>query len=281
MSAFDPKTLLSAIEAIRQIELPVLLDRPFVRKKKDLLAAIEELRQHLDLIETALRGIEIPTYVFDLSNPVIIGGMAVHELGEQPRHSLASLPRFYGSGVYVLYYSGLDTTYEAISGTECPIYAGSASPKNKIAESPKKQYEALYKRLTHHLNKSIRFAKTTLNDADFSCRYLVVQTGLELAAEQFLLRRFHPVWNKICPGFGKHGDKSDRQTELSNWDLIHPGRPFAKGQSSKKKQKNVEAQTAETVRLSIKNHFVTLLHEHPAIWGKRFNQDWVKKQASS
>ena len=152
----------------------------------------------------------MPEYTFDLSNPVTVGEMIVFKLEQGGKKDLSALSRFYGSGVYVLYYDGPFDAYEAIKGTDCPIYVGSASAKDKIADTPRRQGTALYEGLIHHRQRSLDHAKTTLDIKHFQCRYLVVQTGLELAAEQFHLRRYHPVWNKeqkVCPGFGKHGDE--------------------------------------------------------------------------
>ncbi len=155
-------------------------------------------------------------------------------------------------------------------------------PKIRPLDTPRKQKTGLFDRLMHHLNRSIMTARTTLNAADFSCKYLLVQTGLELAAEQFLIRQYHPVWNKeekVCAGFGKHGDRSepDEETppgdaetepatdttevataapkvggrkEKSRWDILHPGRPWAETQVSRR------GITPERVISDIQGHFL-------------------------
>ena len=287
MIPFDLDAVLATFQAVRDVELPdastvANLTNP---KKKKLLQEVDALRIHLTALEQCVDGVIVPSYVFDLSNPVTVGEMIAYKISQTTPIPLSSLGQFYGAGVYMLYYRGKFGAYESISGSDCPIYVGSASPKDKIADSPRKQDKALYSRLSHHLNKSIRKANSTLDASDFDCRYLVVQSGLELAAEQFLLRRYEPVWNKemgVCPGFGKHGDKSDRQSELSKWDILHPGRPFAGGQNAKKQAESLRATaTAATLKQEIQKHYLSLLDEDRAKWSGIFNPAWVAKQPVS
>ena len=62
-------------------------------------------------------------------------------------------------------------------------------------------------------------------------RFLIVQTGFQKLAEEYLINFFKPIWNsqtKICFGLGKHGDSSEtRVNERSPWDTLHPGRWWA------------------------------------------------------
>lgn len=71
----------------------------------------------------------------------------------------------------------------------------------------------------------------TLDIADFEYRALVVQTGWQSAAENYLIELFKPIWNNevgICYGFGKHGDAPETRANLrSPWDTLHPGRDWA------------------------------------------------------
>jgi len=134
-------------------------------KKRSLLGKIAGCIEYLDKIHLHIEGIHLPSFVFDLSNPVIAAATIVHRLEQEEPIPLPSLrgQRFFGSGVYMLYYSGPFKAYEAISGTKCPIYVGSASPEDKTADTPRKQKTGLYDRLMHHLTKSISAAKTTLD----------------------------------------------------------------------------------------------------------------------
>ncbi len=88
----------------------------------------------------------------------------------------------------------------------------------------------LYGRLRDHL-RSIGKAEDTLRVEDFQYRSLVVQSGWQGAAEDYLIHLFKPVWNNetgICYGLGKHGDAPTTRANLrSPWDTLHPGRDWA------------------------------------------------------
>ena len=85
----------------------------------------------------------------------------------------------------------------------------------------------LAKRLSEH-RKTIMKAKSTLHSEDFSYRALVVKSGYQSSAEEYLIRLFDPLWNSVCYGFGKHGDApTTRGNRRSPWDTLHPGRDWA------------------------------------------------------
>jgi hypothetical protein len=124
----------------------------------------------------------------------------------------------------------------------------------------------------HHLRRSIKPSRN-LNHEDFYARYLVVQSGLEKAAEDFLIRRYLPAWNKeanVCSGIGKHGDVA--RQELSDWDIMHGDRQWALAQTSRTKK------TERIVSGNIKSFFRKQLADEPAKWTSLFNPDWVAKQ---
>lgn len=136
---------------------------------------------------------------------------------------------FYGAGVYAIYYHGkAEKAYLPLSDTETPIYVGKADPKNPQAETVEAQGQALFLRLKEH-SKSIE--KTNLPLADFFYRAAPIQSGMQAAVEDFMIRLFSPIWNKemkICFGIGKHGDSaSTRANKRSPWDTMHPGRRWA------------------------------------------------------
>ncbi len=136
------------------------------------------------------------------------------------------------------------------------------------AETPRLQGLKLYGRINEHLVRSISRSRN-LDPTDFTCRYLVVQSGLEKAAEDFLIKMYMPVWNKeanACAGIGKHGDKARR--ELSDWDILHGGRKWAQQQKSK------SGMTAESIQANIDVHFRSLLAAQPERWKKIFNANW-------
>ena len=137
--------------------------------------------------------------------------------------------RFLGSGIYAIYYQGhSEAAYEPLSGTETPIYLGKADPKTPYAETTEGQGPSLHLRLGEHA-KSIESGGLDL--ADFRYRCATVQSGMQSAVEDFLIRLFRPIWNKevkIAFGIGKHGDAATtRGNKRSPWDTMHPGRAWA------------------------------------------------------
>nr|WP_242551482.1 Eco29kI family restriction endonuclease [Pseudomonas sp. Marseille-Q1929] len=93
----------------------------------------------------------------------------------------------------------------------------------------------------------------SLSIEDFECRFLIVQTGFQKSAKDYLIKFFTPIWNsetKICFGLGKHRDSSStRANKRSPWDTLHPGREGAN--SSDQDQKPYEP-----ILDQIANHFV-------------------------
>lgn len=243
-------------------------DQP--RQAKKLVKHLRQAATHLERIEQLLDPIELPDEVFTLTDPQTVGEVVVHKLLHRDKVQFTDVHRFYGSGVYALYYEGDLPVYEAISRTECPIYVGSAGPDLPTADTPRDQGVRLFGRLSEHFKKSLS-KSTDLTPDQFRCRYLVVQSGLEKAAEDFLIRLFHPVWNKeskICSGFGKHGDRA--RSELSPWDILHGDRGWTEHQTS------LRGKTPESVATDIQNHFKKLLERNPNRWRKYFNKAWIK-----
>lgn len=283
---FQIPEFLRTLQAIRAFNSPteeIIRElRGNSRQLGKVLSEIALAREHLETLERSFDSILMPPYVFDLTNPQIVGEVIVYKLEQQPRVDLLELARFYGSGVYALYYRGSFSAYEAITDTEVPIYVGMKGPKVKNADTPRKQGIALYERITEHLNRSIAKADSTLNVADFQCRYLVVQSGWEAAAEEFLIRRYLPVWNNqasVCSGLGKHGDQPKvkkagepaGREEKSDWDILHPGRPWAQQQVSR------SGATSTVIARRIEEHFVRLLRSEQPKWSRLFNPSWVAK----
>jgi hypothetical protein len=102
----------------------------------------------------------------------------------------------------------------------------------------------LQKRLLEHA-RSIRSASTTLDVTDFDCRFLVVQSGFQQAAEARLINFFKPIWNNecdICYGIGKHGDSS--KTVSTSAHLGTPCTPAAPGQKACSMIRNPETDAA-------------------------------------
>ncbi len=160
----------------------------------------------------------------------MVGRFVALAMVAQDRHKLSDIPKFYGSGVYAIYYKGMFPDYQPLSGSETPIYVGKASPSVSNARTPLEQGAKLCGRLSDH-RKNIGKATSTLDIADFEFRALVVQSGWEAAAEDYLIHLFRPIWNSetnILYGLGKHGDSAvTRANKRSPWDTVHPGRSWA------------------------------------------------------
>jgi Eco29kI restriction endonuclease len=272
---FDAQRLLVALETLTGLEVPDQANLEMLRtnshRLRRLLSDIRSAHQFLDRLHAALDVVLIPKMVFDVTSPKIIAEVAVFTLEQQPKLPLATLPAFYGSGIYAFYYQGDFPAYEAIRGTSCPIYVGSSVSKIP-SSNPILQGIKLFGRIREHREKSIRESRN-LSLEDFSCRYLVVQSGLEKAAEDFLIRRYYPVWNKeskVCSGIGKHGDVA--RTELSDWDILHGNRQWATGQTSRR------GTTPEIIQGRIQDHFRELLFDDPDRWSEIFNKAWIKRQ---
>lgn len=166
---------------------------------------------------------------------------------------------FYGAGVYAIYYHGRkEKAYRPLSGTETPIYVGKANPKNPQAETVEEQGQALFLRLKEHVQNMQR---TDLALGDFRFRAVPIQTGMQAAVEDFMIRLFRPIWNKeikICYGIGKHGDDAEtRKNKRSPWDTMHPGRRWAAATRADQKSR-------QEIKAQITKHFAT----HPIIANK-------------
>ncbi|MCO6455240.1 MAG: Eco29kI family restriction endonuclease [Pirellulaceae bacterium] len=230
-----------ALANLRKVlrDSPPLDIDPGSRQAKALRKCVEELIARLSPLARQLDPIQHPQYVLDLSNPETVGKLIGQTLLDRERQPLGSVRGFYGSGVYALYYRGSFPAYRPITCTETPIYVGKADPPTPEARSYIEQGKKLAQRLAEHA-KSIRAASDTLRLEDFDCRFLVVQSGWQRSAEDYLLNLFKPIWNsKICFGFGKHGDDPrTRGNTRSPWDSLHPGRKWATKVGNKPNPRN-------------------------------------------
>jgi Eco29kI restriction endonuclease len=220
-------------------------------KRKKLEAQIKEAIDDLTALLTTLDPIAQPTAVFDPSNPKLVGRFVALAMVAQDRHPLSDIPKFYGSGVYAIYYKGNFPAYQTISDTETPIYVGQASPSLRNARTPIEQGAKISGRLNEH-RKNIGKAKGTLYLVDFEFRSLVVQSGWETAAEDYLIHFFQPIWNSqtnILYGLGKHGDSATtRANKRSPWDTLHPGRAWAADSTE-------DAKSIGQIEAELINHF--------------------------
>jgi len=159
------------------------------------------------------------------------------ELLSRPAVSLSSLSDISGAGVYAIYYTGPFAAYAPLTRANAggkfskPIYVGKAIPKggrkgglaNDVASTGK----ALLDRLRQHAS-SINEAEN-LELEDFFVRYLVVDDIWIPLGENMLIETFQPLWNRVIDGFGNKDPGQRRATQYkSPWDILHPGRGFAK-----------------------------------------------------
>jgi hypothetical protein len=190
---------------------------------------VEEVMAELRAALATLDPIRQPTSIFNPANPRTVGLFVSIALLAQERQPLGGVPRSYGSGVYAIYYNGDFSAYRPLIGTEHPIYVGKADPATADAKTAKEQDQRLSRRLREHA-KAIARAENLRID-DFTCRQLVVASGLQTAAEIYLIDLFKPIWNKeikIAFGIGKHGDSPTTRANLrSPWDTLHYGRNWA------------------------------------------------------
>jgi len=228
----------------REANLSSIARRNLDNGMREIMEVLRDLLRDLDPIRQ-------PEAVFDPSNPKVVGRFVSLALVAQKRYPLADVDRFYGSGVYAIYYKGDFAPYAPLSGTETPIYVGQAAPGLSNAREPIDQGEKLAKRLSEH-RKNIQKATSTLDINDFEYRALVVQSGWETAAEDYLIHLFKPIWNsetKILYGLGKHGDDAKtRQNKRSPWDTLHPGRGWAAKSAE-------DARTEPQIREDLDTHF--------------------------
>ena len=223
--------------------------------RRQLDANIRDIMERMDAMLRGLDPVRHPHFIFDPGNPAVVGRFIALAMIAQPRAPLSDVARFYGSGVYAIYYNGDFSSYAPIKNTETPIYVGKADPETDTAKRPIEQGEKLSGRLKDHL-RNIKKAET-LKIEDFEYRSLVVQSGWQGAAEDYLIHLFKPIWNNetgICYGLGKHGDAPTTRANLrSPWDTLHPGRDWAHRDPSMK-----DAYPSELILANLERHFSTV-----------------------
>ena len=174
--------------------------------------------------------------VYNPLDKLRLGESVAKALLARPVSALPPIETFAGAGIYALYYTGPFPPYRRIAekNTEDkwagPIYVGKAVPAGArkggygLGESPG---EVLYRRLREH-SESIDQTEN-LSLSDFKCRYLIVDDIWIPLGESLLISMFSPLWNQILDGFGNHDPGAGRYNQQrSPWDVIHPGRPWAK-----------------------------------------------------
>jgi len=228
-------------EDLADLSKQALSEKVPPRLRTSISKKIETAARDLNNLIESLDPVRQPESVFDPGNPRTIGFFVSLALCAQSKQTLSGIQEFYGAGGYALYYKGDFPPYAPLKDSETPIYIGKSIPSYENARLPKEQGQSLYVRLNHH-RKNIERATKTLSIDDFEYRALVVQSGWEAGAEDYLIRIFRPVWNKetkLIYGFGKHGDSAKtRGNKRSPWDTLHEGREWA-GDSILKDAKSI------------------------------------------
>ncbi len=156
-----------------------------------------------------------------------------------PVHSLPVPERFHGTGVYAIYCiakTGIYKEFHEINRTsyDVPIYIGKAVPSGWRQARSSNSTEAL----SYELNNRIREHGRSLEQCaglklnDFHCRFMILEdaeSDLIGTVEAALIRSYKPLWNLRIDGFGNHDPGSGRYEQaMSDWDVCHPGRLWAK-----------------------------------------------------
>jgi hypothetical protein len=141
-----------------------------------------------------------------------------------------------GAGIYAIYYVGDFVPYAPLLVAHnailysLPIYVGKAIPKGGrkggMLTAAGKGH-ALSDRLRQHY---VSISETSnLNPDSFFFRHLTVDDIWIPLGENVLVDKFRPLWNIALDGFGNKDPGQRRKLQYkSPWDIMHPGRSFAK-----------------------------------------------------
>lgn len=164
---------------------------------------------------------------------------AIRFFNGTPVHSLPPPERFHGSGIYALYYTGSYALYEKYAALNrlsynFPIYIGKAVPKGwrqaRTSHTVGTLDTSLYSRLTEHARNID--CVNEIDADDFACRFMIFEgesSDMISTLEAALIKWKKPLWNSFLDGFGNHTPGQGRfDQSKSDWDVIHPGRAWAK-----------------------------------------------------
>ncbi len=164
---------------------------------------------------------------------------AVRFFNGTPVHQLPPPERFYGTGIYALYYTGQSTPYSKYAelnrlAYEFPIYLGKAVPKgwrqSRAAHAVGQKSTELYSRIREHANSIAKVSNLEIDD--FACRFMIFEgssSDMIGTLEAAVIKWKRPLWNTYLDGFGNHDPGKGRYEQAkSEWDVLHPGRSWAK-----------------------------------------------------
>ena len=175
-------------------------------------------------------------------NPLTVEALGRNSAQAVMRYPADALPphdAFDGVGVYTLHYAGSFHAYAGLG--DLPLYVGKAD-----GAGPR----ALHSRLRQHA-RSISDADN-LDLSDVGCRWLVLDPVWVGLTEQVLIAQYRPIWNDVVKGFGIHAPGRGRQgQQRSDWDMLHPGRPWAVALAKGGRDASV---IAKTIRVHREQH---------------------------
>ena len=199
---------------------------------------------------------ETPFNPLDKKN---LGTSVADALLTSPRHPLPPKEKFIAAGVYAIYYRGDFPLYKKLavynkSGkgkNDIPIYVGKAIPSGARKGGSIDELSpgtVLWSRLAEHADSIKELEVLHIND--FFCRYLAVDDIWIPLGESLLIRKFNPLWNVALDGYGNHDPGKGRyQQQMSQWDVLHPGRSWARKLQPGKSKEAI----ADIVRLHLES----------------------------
>lgn len=187
---------------------------------------------------------------------------AIRFFSGTPVHPLPLADRFLGTGVYSLYYTGKNEIYRRYADLnrleyKYPIYVGKAVPKgwrqSRVSHNTDTPSTELYARIREHCRNIEKVEGLDLSD--FSCRFVIFESeGSDMIGtiEAALIKLHRPLWNSALDGFGNHTPGAGRFNQAqSDWDVIHPGREWAKKCTGTARERDV-------ILARIMNHLLSL-----------------------
>lgn len=150
--------------------------------------------------------------------------VCIYKLNQELPRKLSCLKddkRKLDQGIYCLYTLGSSTfpLYQYFN-TDYPIYIGCS-----ITYSTECPRQGIRERLNIHRNSILQATNLSLDD--FYYKALVLNPNVILRCEYLLQNYYQPLWddkNGCLCGFGKKNQKVI--TNISKWDVIHPGRKY-------------------------------------------------------
>lgn len=164
---------------------------------------------------------------------------AIRFFNGTPVHALPPPERFDGTGIYAIYYTGTTKPYSKYAelnrlAYDFPIYLGKAVPfgwrQSRVSATSEKKSSELDSRLRQHAGSIDKVNNLSIDD--FKCRFMIFEgssSDMIGTLEASVIKWKKPLWNTFLDGFGNHDPGKGRYEQAkSDWDVVHPGRSWAK-----------------------------------------------------